>query len=144
MVILALSAFVFVRSSSNNEETNKKATNQEDVLEAESNSDNTPSASNPTNTVDEVTVTYTDSGFSPKQVSLSVGGKLNWVNNSSHSVEVGVNPHPIHTDDKAITNGEFTLNLDAGESKTVTVSKTGDFGYHNHLNSMQTGSVVVK
>lgn len=93
---------------------------------------------------EESTVTYTGAGFSPSTLTIKVGTKIVWVNKSSDQVKVGVNPHPIHTGDRVITNGEFTLDLAAGESKTVTVNKTGNFDYHNHLNPSQTGTIIVQ
>lgn len=89
-------------------------------------------------------VTYTKDGFSPSALTVKAGTKLTWVNQSSDQVAIGVDPHPIHTGDRSITNGEFTLNLNPGESKMVTLNKTGSFGYHNHLNPSQTGTITVE
>lgn len=95
-------------------------------------------------TQEENTITYTSNGFLPSTLTIKVGTDVAWVNKSSEQVKVGVNPHPIHTGDRVITNGEFTLDLAPGESKTVTVNKTGTFGYHNHLNPSQTGTISVQ
>ena len=93
---------------------------------------------------DDVTITYTSSGFSPSTVTVKSGGMITWVNNSDEQIKVGVDPHPSHTGDKAITGGEFTLDLDKGQQKMETINKTGTFGFHNHLSAEQTGTIVVK
>ena len=49
-------------------------------------------------------------------------------------------PHPIHT-----TNQELNVEIvEPGEVKTFTVTKTGTFGYHNHLNPSQTGKIIIE
>jgi len=36
------------------------------------------------------------------------------------------------------------LNLQPGEEKSVVVSKVGTFGFHNHGNSLEEGTIVVE
>jgi len=94
--------------------------------------------------VEEATITYTSSGFSPSKITVKSGGKITWVNSSDREVAVGANPHPLHTGNREVSGGEFTLNLKPGEQKTVTVEKVGTFGYHNHLNASEDGTIVVE
>lgn len=114
---------------------------------------NTQSSPAPTNTQaisktraqqTQNTVTYTTNGFSPVTLTIKSDTTVTWVNKSSEQVVIGVNPHPIHSGDRTITNEKFTLNLAPDESKTVTVNKTGTFGYHNHLNPGQTGTIIAQ
>lgn len=91
-----------------------------------------------------VIITYSSSGFSPSTVTAKSYGKITWVNKSDRQVKIGANPHPIHTGNKEVSGGEFTLDLQPGEEKTVVVSKVGTFGYHNHLNSSEEGTIVVE
>ncbi len=93
---------------------------------------------------DAVTITFTDSGFSPSTVTVKSGGKITWTNNSQSAIQVASNPHPTHTDNSELTNGGYTLAVAAGASVTVTVTKTGSWGYHNHLAPSVGGTVVVK
>jgi len=148
VAILASLTFVFVsNSNSNNEES---TSNQDNSQATDANTDNSQDSStaddsnNSSETVSSVTISYTDNGFSPSSTSLKLGGTLTWVNNSGSELQVAVNPHPTHTGDKAITEGEFVLALSQGQSKTVTVNKSGTFGYHNHLESGDTGSIRVE
>src|SRR2546428_100948 len=59
----------------------------------------TPSASKtPTPTpAKKVTVTYTDSCYSPKSVTVPVGGVVTFVNNSTHQMWTASAAHPTHT-----------------------------------------------
>ncbi|OGD88157.1 hypothetical protein A3D04_01685 [Candidatus Curtissbacteria bacterium RIFCSPHIGHO2_02_FULL_40_16b] len=91
-----------------------------------------------------VTVTYTDSGFEPASVTVSAGQTITWTNNSSRTVQIGSANHPTHTVNPELTGGEFVIRLERGESETVTVTKTGTWGYHDHLRPSTIGSVVVE
>ena len=95
-------------------------------------------------TQNKTTITFDGSGFSPSSATVKSGGSITWVNNSSQDIEIGSNPHPIHTGNKEVSAGEFVLKLTSGQSKTVTVTKVGTFGYHNHLSSSQGGSITVE
>ncbi|HEY4694508.1 MAG TPA: cupredoxin domain-containing protein [Candidatus Nanoarchaeia archaeon] len=135
VALIAVGVFVFVNSSSDESGSESQTSSQGAKDTSGNSSSKAPS---------EVTITYTSSGFSPSSVRLKKGGKLTWVNESSNQVEIGVNPHPVHTGDRSITSEEFTLNLDSGETKTITVNKAGDFGYHNHLDSLMSGNILVE
>ena len=91
-----------------------------------------------------VTVSYTDDGFSPETVTVASGKTITWKNDSSRTVQVGSNTHPTHTINQEITGDEFTIALAPGESKTVTVTKAGSWGYHDHLKPSIVGTVVVE
>lgn len=143
VALLAIAVFIFVNNGKKDNKTTQ-TTNSESSTDS-----NTSVSDTQTNTGSEtasgsVTITYTDSGFSPSKANLLKGGTITWVNNSSDILEVGVNPHPSHTDDRTITNNEFVLTLQPGQSSDVVVNKTGTFGYHNHLNPDDTGTVVVQ
>lgn len=135
LVIIAIGAFVFFQnnpvskeSSSSNNSSNSSNSTAETSSEAK----------------DAVTITYSDSGFSPSTVTVKSSGTITWINSSSTQVQVGVDPHPSHTGNKEITGGKFTLDLNSGQQESVTVQKTGTFGYHNHLSADETGTIVVK
>jgi plastocyanin len=105
----------------------------------------------------KVTITYTDSGFSPKSVSVTAGTEITWINKSSSGMWVASNPHPVHTGydgtsvsehcvsgapTSANTFDECTLGGN-GAAFTFTANKVGSWGYHNHANHDMTGTVVV-
>lgn len=86
------------------------------------------------------TITYGDSGFGPATVTVKAGETVEIKNTSSHGVQVESDPHPNHTD-----NPEFNVgSIVAGGSATITVKKVGTWGYHNHLNSSETGNIVIQ
>src|SRR3989344_7400933 len=85
-------------------------------------------------------ITYTDSGFSPAQVSVKAGDTVTFKNDSKASVQVNSAPHPAHTQFPELNIGSIT----AGESKSVKLTTVGTKKYHNHLNPSQTGTIVVE
>ena len=93
---------------------------------------------------DAVTITIGDNGFSPAESTAKSGGKITWVNNSKNKVSVASDPHPTHTANPELTNGAFTADLAPGASTTVTVTKTGTWGFHDHLNPGVRGKVTVQ
>lgn len=106
----------------------------------------TPGSASQTNQVtvsdDEVSViiTYLSNGFVPKQVTIKSGDVVKVVNNSGAELQLQSDPHPVHSD-----NAELNIGLiENGESKTFIIRKTGSWGYHNHLNSSQTGIINVE
>lgn len=91
-----------------------------------------------------VTVTFSDSGVDFATVTVKSGGTVTWTNSGSNTIAVASNPHPTHTDNQELTNGQSTLQLTPGASATVTLSKKGTWGYHNHLDLSVGGKVVVE
>ncbi len=132
VAVLLLGGYLLMNGSKKPTSSNNSSTNT-----------NT-STNNSTTASDSVTVTYTDSGFTPSSVTLKKGGTLTWKNDASDQVQIGVNPHPVHTGNRAITNGEFTLDLNPGDTKTITINDTGTFGYHDHLDPTISGTIIVQ
>lgn len=90
-----------------------------------------------------VTIRATDSGFNPTQAWVKSGGQITWVNNTSKKIAIGSDSHPTHTLNQEISGGKFVLELDPEKTKTVTVTKDGIWGYHDHLNSSVKGTVII-
>lgn len=105
-----------------------------------------PSQEQPTNNSEAAnagetaTITYTNNGFSPANLSVKAGTKITVKNDSSSTLQFDSDPHPQHTDNPELNAG----NIDSGESKTFTVTKTGSHGFHNHLRSSDTGILTVE
>lgn len=94
-----------------------------------------------TDTEEEVLVTYTDEGFSPSAVTVSQGTKVVFVNESSGSMWVGSDPHPVHTDLPAFDQLEGS---GPGTSYEFTFREAGEWEYHNHLRPAHGGAVIVE
>lgn len=86
------------------------------------------------------TVTLTGSGFNPKTITIQAGETVVWKNESGQEATVNSDPHPIHTDYPPLNLGQFKN----GGSLQLSFPKQGRYGYHNHLNPSQTGTVVVQ
>jgi len=86
------------------------------------------------------TITYSNSGFSPATIAVKAGDTVAIKNTSSHELQMDSDPHPVHTDDPDLNVGTVA----PGQTMTFTVTKTGNFGYHNHLNPSDTGKIVIQ
>lgn len=91
------------------------------------------------------TITATDLGFDPREVTINAGESITWVNNSSRTIQVGSANHPDHKINPDLTGGEYVVEIPAGQSKTVSAgTKVGRWAYHNHLKASEGGTVVIK
>lgn len=101
-------------------------------------------------------VTLTDSGFTPASVTVSAGDTVRFRNDSSRGMWVGSDEHPTHTDydgtstrehcaEGANTTGTFDqcASSNAGTTWDYTFTKSGSFGYHNHVGASSKGTIVV-
>ncbi|MFZ3044196.1 MAG: hypothetical protein WA058_03795 [Minisyncoccia bacterium] len=95
------------------------------------------------------TVVFTDSGFSPSVLTIKKDTTVTFQNQSTKEMRVASNPHPIH-DDYPTRGGCISSTFDScsiippGGSWTFTFDTLGTWGYHNHLNAVDMGSVVVQ
>lgn len=85
------------------------------------------------------TITYSTSGFSPTSIVVKSGDTVAIKNASSQALQMDSNPHPTHTDDTDLNVGSVPV----GQTITFTVTKKGTFGYHNHFNPSDTGSITI-
>jgi len=100
-------------------------------------------------------VTYTDTGYSPKTVTIKAGQSVTFVNNSSHTMWTASGVHPTHTvysgtslsqhcPDTANTSFDECQAVNPGISWTFTFKKVGTWSYHNHRQASDTGTVIVQ
>lgn len=89
--------------------------------------------------VASVTITATDDGFMPSNVTVKKGQSVKVVNSSSSSIEFSSADHPTHLRDPELNMST----LKPGESGTVTPGSVGKHGYHDHLHADHTGSIAV-
>lgn len=94
-----------------------------------------------TATKNQVTVTYTDEGFSPATVEVASGTEVVFVNNSTNPFWPASAPHPAHTD---LEGFDAKAPVALGETYSFVFEKVGSWGFHNHLDSKKFGKVVVK
>ncbi len=88
----------------------------------------------------DVTITYDGNNFALSSSSVKSGGTVKIVNNSNEDLQFQSDPHPLHTDNSELNVGS----VDPGKSVTITLTKTGTWGFHNHLNHGQHGEITVE
>lgn len=111
----------------------------ESVPAAQSDSTDAPQVTDSKLTAETATITYTDQGFSPSTLTVKAGATIRVVNNASDALEFSSDNHPTHL-------GNLELNMDAlnaGEAGIFTVTKTGEYGFHDHLNASNEGTLTV-
>lgn len=140
-----------------NEENNPSDGEEEPVIEDEEPTvvgDAEPAASEEEELSSQssvVTVTYTKSGYSPKEVTIEWGETVVWVNESGRNMRVSANIHPTHTQYPESSDGDCLgssfdgcTGIPDGETWEFTFNSVGEWGYHDHLSASRTGTVVVE
>lgn len=85
-------------------------------------------------------IILTADGFSPATVTIKAGTTVTWTNNSGGEATVNSDPHPQHTDYPGLNLGRFSK----GQTLSLIFTALGKYGYHNHLNPWQQGTVIVE
>ena len=139
-VIVLTGAFLLVSNQSKMQ--NKTATSTPTVTHTNPVVQTSPTATDGAKGInrERVTVTLTNSGFTPATVSVKAGSVVTLINKSGSVATVNSDPHPTHRNYPPINLGEFS----DGTSVQLTFDTPGTFTYHNHLNPSFTGTVVVE
>lgn len=87
----------------------------------------------------ESVITYTENGFELSSDTVSAGSEIQIINQSSGNLDFASDEHPQHTDNPELNVGIVS----PGESITFSISQTGTWGFHNHLNASHEGSITV-
>lgn len=87
-----------------------------------------------------ISITLTESGFEPNEITVPVDSKVIWINESGQLATVDSNPHPIHTEHSELNLGEFG----DGEKISLIFRQPGTFKFHNHYNPDQGGKIIVE
>ena len=90
--------------------------------------------------IGKAAVTYTDSGFSPKSLTVKVGTAVTFTNNSSAAMWVASAVHPTH---QLLPGFDQLKSVGRGGIYEYTFAKVGTWKYHNHVAPADSGSVVV-
>lgn len=102
-----------------------------------------------------VTVTYGPGGFSPQSVTVAKGGTVTWsAAPGADELWVASNPHPTHEGYDGTTRDQHCAagytgpvpfdQCAVGTTYSFTFDKVGTWGYHNHGNHSDTGTVIVQ
>jgi plastocyanin len=85
-------------------------------------------------------VTYTDSGFIPRNSEISPGDTVRFINKSSSPMWVASNEHPAHM--ILPTFDQFGASA-YDEIYEYTFEKEGVWEYHDHINASRIGAILV-
>lgn len=88
---------------------------------------------------DEVTIVFTEEGFSPQEVTVAKGAVVRVQNNSSQRVQFSSDDHPTHR----LNEGMNLPILAPGESDTFIAQEAGEWGFHDHINASFVGTLTV-
>ena len=134
VILLAVGGFFLIRQSVQKQEAPIKPITTEAPAQE-------PTASaTPETAIESLTVKYSDTGFVPETITVMVGDRVTWINESSNDMWVASGPHPQHT---ALPGFDQMQNAPKGGTYMYTFDKVGEWKYHNHLNPTATGMVVV-
>lgn len=86
-------------------------------------------------------VKITDDGFEPSTLTINAGDTVKFENESSDDAWPASNVHPTH---QLYPGFDAKKPLLPGASYSFTFTKTGSWGYHNHLEPDVQGTIVVK
>lgn len=130
-VIVVLGAVFLLSNNANKSNTNQTTSTP---TQTETTTTTAPSADSA-----DAAVTITASGYEPRTMSVKAGTKVVWTNSSGQIGNVSSVPHPTHSTYPPLNLGDFS----DGETVSLVFNEPGTYGYHNHLNASQTGTVVV-
>jgi len=92
------------------------------------------------------TITITSGGANPRNVTVSVGQTVTFVNNDSRSHEMASDPHPQHGSCPSME--AWLVSLTAGQTKvTHAFANAGTCRFHDHLddsNAALQGTIIVQ
>lgn len=85
-------------------------------------------------------IILTSTGWTPATLTIKTGDTVTWINQSGTDATVNSNPHPTHTDYPPLNLGTFTN----GSTLSLAFPQKGTYGYHNHLNPSEKGTILVE
>jgi len=88
----------------------------------------------------EVLVTYSDRGYSPKEITVKKGTKVTFKNESSSGMWTASGVHPTH---QLLSGFDALKSVTNGGVYEYTFIKVGKWQYHNHINPTDGGMVIV-
>ena len=99
----------------------------------------------PTNPILTNTITITAAGVSPKDIQVSPGTRVLFVNNDSRAHNMASDPHPEHTDCTEINQIGLLAPGQSRETGNLNAVRTCRFHDHDLPNSATlTGAIVIR
>ena len=88
-------------------------------------------------------ITILATGTTPKSVTVPVGSRVNFANQSGNNIEISSDPHPVHTECPALNLGAMR-DGQTGQTGALNVART--CSYHDHgrpEDARWQGSIVI-
>lgn len=85
-------------------------------------------------------VQFNGNGFVPQSTTIKKGTTVAFANANIKNIWIASNPHPTHTDYPGFDSLKA---IAPGNAYSFTFDRVGTWGYHNHLNPAQHGSIIV-
>lgn len=86
------------------------------------------------------TVWIMDGDYNPAVMTVSAGDTITWVNKDESKRKVAADPHPTSTSLPELVSSE----LEKDDSYSFTFEEAGEWYYHDYLNPIKKGKVVVE
>lgn len=87
-----------------------------------------------------ITVSVTDTGFEPSEVTIVAGTTVTFVNNGQAEHWPASDVHPTH---EVLPEFDSKRGLTTGETYSYTFTEPGTWSMHDHLRPSSTGTVIV-
>lgn len=85
--------------------------------------------------------TYTENGFTPKEMIVKKGDTVTFINQSGNAMWVASAVHPTH---QVLPGFDQKKSVAKGGTYVYTFLKEGTWKFHNHVSPEMMGTVVVK
>jgi hypothetical protein len=85
---------------------------------------------NPVLPGEAATILVLSNSVSPREVTVPVGSRVNFVNQTGNNIEIHSDPHPIHTDCPPLNNVGVLRAGQTGQTGPLTVARR--CGFHDH------------
>lgn len=140
VVIAGGAIFIQARGNDKKDDTSTATTTTNSGSSSSSTENETSSAKTTDSTDVAMTITYDGSSFNVSPSSIKSGENVKITNNSNDQLDFDSDPHPTHTDNPELNAGD----IEPGQSKTITLTTKGTWGFHNHFDPSQHGNLTVE
>lgn len=140
-VVALVGIVVFFMNS--DDETNQQNSSETSQQATDTSTDpDQPNSDTESPSDNQVSITYTDDGFDPSEIGpVPVGTTVTFVNESNGEMWPASDVHPTH---EILSEFDAQEGIQPGGSYSYTFNEAGSWDFHDHLNSTQTGTVIVE
>jgi len=89
----------------------------------------------------EILVSYTNSGFEPREMTIFPGQTITFINSSDSKMWVASDDHPAHL---LLPAFDQKKSVEIGGTYSFTFNSSGEWTYHNHVKPSATGLIFVR